>query len=159
MSATQSPSQPSTSAPGAPLNERERIIGEKPDSCVPYFDRLWFCYSKTPKPLTPVHPRPPAHFPHISHLLSTGPVHQMKEYYTYGTVDDCTGHWGKLMACLRQRTRFKDDPALDTGVAKHPLWKLRTGLEAKEFWRAEFGGGEGGQAGGQGPSEGRPTMV
>eukprot|EP00889_Picochlorum_renovo_P000136 jgi/Picre1/27166/NNA_000135.t1 len=51
-------------------------------SCVKYFDALWFCYS---------------------------PVHQLKRYYVYGDVDDCLGHWSKLMACLRQKTRFRDE--------------------------------------------------
>jgi hypothetical protein len=63
----------------------------------------------------------------------------MKEYYTYGTVDDCTGHWGTLMDCLKRKTeKYKDEAAIDPNAAKHPLWQLRTGIEAKEFWRHEF---------------------
>lgn len=63
----------------------------------------------------------------------------MKEYYVYNTVDDCTGHWGKLIDCLKTKTtRYKDDVPVDPNAGKHPLWQLRTGLEAKEFWRKEF---------------------
>ena len=63
----------------------------------------------------------------------------MKEYYTYGTVDDCTGHWSKLTDCLKRKTeKYKEEAAIDPNAAKHPLWQLRTGLEAKEFWRHEF---------------------
>ena len=100
--------------------------------------------------------------------LFAAPVHQMKEYYVYGTVDDCTGHWTKLMDCLKRKTtRYKDSAALDPDAkTKHPLWTLRTGLEAKEFWRNEFQG-EGGQAGsgtGETPAAGaqdstQPTIV
>jgi hypothetical protein len=76
-------------------------------------------------------------FPH--HVSPAAPVHQMKEYYTYGTVDDCTGHWGKLTDCLKRKTeKYKEEAAIDPNAAKHPLWQLRTGLEAKEFWRQEF---------------------
>ena len=59
----------------------------------------------------------------------------------------------------QKTTMFKDDTPPDADTGKHPLWQLRTGLEAKEFWRAEFSAKEGGQAGGQGQPEGRPTMV
>ena len=67
----------------------------------------------------------------------------MKIYYVYGTVDDCTGHWTKLIDCLKKKTtRYKDDVPVDPMAGKHPLWQLRTGLEAKEFWRKEFSHGE-----------------
>ena len=86
----------------------------------------------------------------------------MREYYTYGTVDDCTGHWGKLTDCLKRKTiRYKEDAPLDPNAAKHPLWQLRTGVEAKAFWRKEFSEHA---AGGGGDTEGddereKPTMV
>lgn len=74
--------------------------------------------------------------------LCPAPVHQMKEYYTYGTVDDCTGHWGKLTDCLKRKTeKYKEEAAIDPNASKHPLWQLRTGIEAKEFWRHEFSQG------------------
>lgn len=40
------------------------------------------------------------------------PVHQMKQYYMFGTVDDCTGHWRDLYNCLKKRTKFKDEASL-----------------------------------------------
>jgi hypothetical protein len=84
-------------------------------SCVPFFDALWFCYS---------------------------PAHQLRQYYVYGTVDDCTGHWGALWDCLKQRTRFKDEGGDGGGdvAPAHPLWRLRTPEEAREAWQREFGG-------------------
>jgi hypothetical protein len=100
----------------------------------------------------------------------------MKEYYTYGTVDDCTGHWGKLMDCLKRKTeKYKEEAALDPNASKHPLWQLRTGIEAKEFWRREFSqdikdeasshvdssSGYGGRKSGseKGGAANRPTMI
>lgn len=74
-------------------------------------DALWFCYS---------------------------PVHQMTEYYRYGKVDDCLGHWGELWDCLKQRTKFADTEARAQDHS-HPLWKLRTKEEAAQFWKKEFG--------------------
>jgi len=63
----------------------------------------------------------------------------MQQYYVYGTVDDCTGHWGKLMDCLKKKTvRYKVDVPADPNAGKHPLWELRTPAEAAEFWKAEF---------------------
>lgn len=63
----------------------------------------------------------------------------MKQYYVYGTVDDCTGHWGKFMDCLKKKTvRYKDDVPADGSEGKHPIWQLRTQEEATEFWTAEF---------------------
>ena len=41
-------------------------------------------------------------------LHTAAPVYQMREYYVYGTVDDCTGHWSKFYACLKRKTRFKE---------------------------------------------------
>lgn len=120
-------------------NERERIIGEKKESCVPFFDALWFCYSTSLLALNTFNATRPQHSHSHTSWLHTGPIHQMKEYYTYGTVDDCNGHWGKLMDCLKRKTtRYKDDAPIDPGSGKHPLWQLRTGIEAKEFWRKEF---------------------
>jgi hypothetical protein len=64
----------------------------------------------------------------------------MKEYYRYGNVDDCTGHWGKLMDCLKLKTtRYKDSVPEDPADGKHALWQLRTPQQASEFWGAEFG--------------------
>lgn len=54
-----------------------------------------------PSSLHPSPPRGPA--------FIAAPVYQMREYYVEGNVDDCSGHWKKLWACLRQRTRFKDE--------------------------------------------------
>ena len=40
--------------------------------------------------------------------VSAAPVHQLTEYYRYGKVDDCLGHWNSLWDCLKQRTRFAE---------------------------------------------------
>ena len=67
------------------------------------------------------------------------PVHQMKQYYVYGNVDDCTGHWSKLMDCLKKKTTmFKDTVPADPMAGKHPLWELRTREEAEMFWKEQF---------------------
>ncbi|KAK9808468.1 hypothetical protein WJX73_009592 [Symbiochloris irregularis] len=81
------------------------------ESCIPKIDALWFCYS---------------------------PVHQFTQYYRFGTVDDCFGHWSRLWDCLKQRTKYAD---LVRGrkEPQHPLWKLRTKEQATEFWEKEFG--------------------
>jgi hypothetical protein len=73
----------------------------------------------------------------------------MKEYYRYGTVDDCSGHWGTLMNCLKTKTtRYKNSVPEDPNAGRHPLWELRTPQQAAEFWGREFGklSGEGPQA-------------
>jgi len=79
---------------------------------VKHFDAVWFCYS---------------------------PVHQVQEYYRYGQVDDCLGHWSKLWACLKQRTKFAEEAVHDPMKGKHPLWSLRSKEEAAGFWEQEFG--------------------
>lgn len=101
-----------------------------PESCVKYFDALWFCYS---------------------------PGHQLKQFYRYGNVDDCTGSWSSLWACLSKRTvRFAPSSEGGEDVKKeHPLWKLRTKEEAKAAWDAEFGHlNGGGRDGGTGEAKG-----
>lgn len=62
--------------------------------CTKYFDALWFCYS---------------------------PVYQMKQYYVYGTVDDCKGHWSKWFNCLKQKTKFKDEVRRSMGQHARPI--------------------------------------
>lgn len=83
----------------------------KPENCTKYFDALWFCYS---------------------------PVFQLKQYYIYGNLDNCQGHWNRWYQCLKQRTAFKDKDA-GTETAAHPLWQFRTKEEAQHFWEEEFG--------------------
>jgi hypothetical protein len=107
-------------------------------SCVKYFDALWFCYCTS----------------HIVYrvnvwlveltLLSccVAPVHQLKRYYVHGDIDDCIGHWGRLMACMKQKTRFQDDD--DVASLETPcLWEIRTSEQAAEFWKDEFVHNEG----------------
>lgn len=69
-------------------------------------------------------------------VVDVAPVHQLKRYYVHGDIDDCTGHWGKLMACLKQKTRFQDEGvrSLETPC----LWETRTPEQAAEFWKDEF---------------------
>lgn len=106
----------------------------QPESCVKYFDALWFCYS---------------------------PGHQLKQFYRYGNVDDCTGAWSSLWGCLSKRTvRFaptREDENDRSRKQQHPLWELRTREEAKAAWDAEFGhlhGGCGEQKAGKEGSHG-----
>lgn len=64
-------------------------------------------------------------------------MHQLKRYYIYGDVDDCLGHWSKLMACLRQKTRFRDEE----DAVRHDgecLWEVRSPEEAAAFWKDQF---------------------
>ncbi|DBA92697.1 hypothetical protein WJX77_009282 [Trebouxia sp. C0004] len=81
-------------------------------SCIPHFDALWFCYS---------------------------PVHQFKQFYRVGNVDDCLSYWNDLYDCLRQRTKYKDPVVEAEATPHHPLYVLRTPEEAQKFWKAEFG--------------------
>lgn len=84
---------------------------EQQQSCTKYFDQLWFCYS---------------------------PVHQLKRYYVHGDVDDCVAHWGTLMACLKQKTRFRLED-VDEALPSPPcMWTLRSPEEAGAFWADEF---------------------
>ncbi len=41
--------------------------------------------------------------------VPAAPVHQVQEYYRFGQVDDCMGHWSKLWGCLKQRTKFAEE--------------------------------------------------
>jgi hypothetical protein len=115
-------SEPSPSPPQPPPPQPSPL--PPPESCVKYFDALWFCYS---------------------------PGHQLKQFYRYGNVDDCTGAWSQLWACLSKRTvRFapREGDESSGHVKEHPLWKLQTKEEAKAAWDAEFGHLDGGGGGG-----------
>ena len=71
--------------------------------------------------------------------IHAAPVHQLQQYYVYGNVDDCTGHWSRLYACLKQKTaRYKDDTLGKHALGTHPIWQLRTKTEAEAFWKNEF---------------------
>ena len=118
-------SSSSSSQPPQPQPQQQQ-----PESCVKYFDALWFCYS---------------------------PGHQLKQFYRFGNVDDCTGAWSSLWDCLSKRTvRFAPSEEEEEGersrMKQHPLWKLRTKEEAKAAWDAEFGHLEGGSGGGEAES-------
>eukprot|EP00951_Prasinocladus_malaysianus_P026816 scaffold239011_cov39-Prasinocladus_malaysianus.AAC.3 len=78
------------------------------EKCLKYFDALWFCYS---------------------------PVHQMTEYYRYGVLDSCQGHWSDFMNCMARKTKFGNPapPPKETGI-----WQLRTPEEAAKVWRESF---------------------
>jgi Protein of unknown function (DUF3128) len=39
---------------------------------------------------------------------TAAPVHQVKQYYRYGNVDDCVEHWSNFYNCLKKRTKFAD---------------------------------------------------
>ena len=74
-------------------------------------------------------------------FIYAAPAHQLKRYYVYGDVDDCLGHWNTLFACLKQKTKFKEE---ETPLLSNPntLWDIRTCDEAKSFWKQEFSDNE-----------------
>jgi hypothetical protein len=80
-------------------------------SCTKYFDALWFCYS---------------------------PVHQLKRYYVHGDVDDCVSHWSTLVACLKQKTRFRVAEEEEALPAQPCMWSIRSPAEARAFWSRDF---------------------
>mmetsp|Transcript_42036 Transcript_42036/g.106433 ORF Transcript_42036/g.106433 Transcript_42036/m.106433 type:complete len:119 (+) Transcript_42036:116-472(+) len=95
-------------APSAAADEASTAATHRPESCVQYFDALWFCYS---------------------------PVHQMEQYYRFGIFDDCKGHWGRFMGCMARKTRLGSpaEPPVD-----HSFWKQRDPAEAAKFWKSQF---------------------
>jgi len=84
---------------------------------VKHFDAVWFCYCapllflfslpNTFLPNTHSHTKSPK--AELTSACPAAPVHQVQEYYRYGQVDDCLGHWSKLWACLKQRTKFAEE--------------------------------------------------
>ena len=77
--------------------------------------------------------------PPLFSFCPPAPGHQLRQYYRYGNVDDCTTTWASLWACLGKRTRFGDAAAAADAPAPHPLWRLRSPEEARAAWEAEFG--------------------
>ncbi len=122
----------------------EAKIGEPTGSCVPMFDALWFCYCERCALLRAAAARPPrgrrrSNSPSSDSLPCAAPVHQMKQYYTHGGVDDCTGHWAAFTDCLKRKTtRYAASVPDDPLKGKHPLWTLRTPAEARAAWDAQF---------------------
>ncbi|KAL6782605.1 hypothetical protein ACKKBG_A07450 [Auxenochlorella protothecoides x Auxenochlorella symbiontica] len=105
------PSAPSEAPLASEIRTDEATTSApKRQSCIPYFDALWFCYS---------------------------PVYQLTEYYVEGKLDDCTQHWTNFINCMKQKTKFKDVDPEETS-SHHPLWTLRTPEEAAAAWNAEF---------------------
>lgn len=49
--------------------------------------------------------------------LFAAPVHQFKQYYRVGNVDDCLAYWNDLWDCLKQRTKYRDPVSL-----QHTSW-------------------------------------
>ncbi|KAK9832315.1 hypothetical protein WJX74_005985 [Apatococcus lobatus] len=82
---------------------------QEKESCIPYFDALWFCYS---------------------------PVYQFQHYYKFGRADDCSGHWSNFYSCLKSRTKFKVQAP---EAPKHPLWTIRSKEEAEQYWKTQYG--------------------
>jgi hypothetical protein len=110
--------RPSTEEATAPAADEDHTAatGAGAVSCTKYFDALWFCYS---------------------------PVHQLKRYYVNGDVDDCVSHWSTLVACLKQKTRFRVADGEEALPAQPCMWSIRSPAEAKAFWSRDFpeGGG------------------
>jgi len=87
------------------------------ESCVRHFDALWFCYSAPPLRLVcAASACSSANVP--TSVCRAAPGHQLRQYYRYGDVDDCFGHWELLWVCLKQRTRFR-------GQARRPRPRAR----------------------------------
>lgn len=91
----------------------------KEASCIPYFDALWFCYCEylvTSAGADVLHMCFRALYVSSSSYigglytlaLTAAPVHQFKQYYRVGNVDDCLSYWNNLYDCLRQKTKYKD---------------------------------------------------
>lgn len=151
MSATAAASARPPPAPsdGEPSPSTTAADAQPPraESCVKYFDALWFCYcerveereggeKRTLHPLLSIDQKhQPPSFP-----FTPAPGHQLRQYYRYGNVDDCTSTWASLWACLSQRTRFKDEAT--PPPPSHPLWRLRSVAQAREAWEREFGKAE-----------------
>ena len=103
------------------------------ESCVKYFDALWFCYCKLPSMFQAfiyyitcdtiqviqvialaccacqlVVPPKWKQCPYLTSAVCLGlaPVYQIQQYYRFGNADDCMGHWSDLYACLKKRTKF-----------------------------------------------------
>ena len=103
-------------------NETTSGSGRK-ESCIKHFDAIWFCYCELqlhatfrnqcifpPVLLSLLHSLVhPSRLRLTEAALHAAPVHQTQEYYRYGQVDDCMGHWSKLWACLKQRTKFAEE--------------------------------------------------
>ena len=85
-------------------------------------------------------PLPPLPPPFLS-----APGHQLRQYYRYGNVDDCTTAWASLWACLGKRTTRFADAGGGAAAPAHPLWRLRSPEAARAAWTAEFGGVEDGE--------------
>ena len=125
--------------PNEPADSRDRTTSHrrKEASCIPHFDALWFCYCEQP-PFLPVscEGNKRTSVLHLRDLnsahqvlqgdlksptfhtgtLRAAPVHQFKQYYRVGNVDDCLSYWNDLYDCLRQRTKYRD-LVCDTGVS------------------------------------------
>ncbi len=112
---------PSTEAAAPAVVQEEQTAAARTGtvSCTKYFDALWFCYS---------------------------PVHQLNRYYVHGDVDDCVSHWSTLVACLKQKTRFRmadEDEALPTQPC---MWSIRSPAEARASWTRDFPDGSSGHS-------------
>lgn len=132
-------------------------------SCTKYFDALWYglCahartnFAGSLPTLTRLHAC-------FVFRFCYSPVHQLKRYYVHGDVDDCVAHWGTLMACLKQKTRFRLSDEEDAIPAQPCMWAVRSPAEAEAFWSREFPGGNGSdtaEGATERTSEGRTPMA
>jgi hypothetical protein len=69
-------------------------------------------------------------------------VYQLQQLYRRGELDDCTGRWGALWACMALKA--KPDAAAEARLAADAappcMWRARAPADAAAFWRAEFPG-------------------
>ena len=100
-----------------PESERPEDTQGK-QSCVPYFDALWFCYCGCCCFVSKLWPGSELDLA----VLSAAPVYQFQHYYKFGKADDCSGQWSNLYSCLKSRTKFKVQvPKLDKLHARRLL--------------------------------------
>lgn len=77
-----------------------------PLNCTKAFDSVYYCYS---------------------------PVHQSKQYYMFGQLDDCRGRLKRFRMCAMSRFRSKDESELlyeeeekrESAGRPPPIWELR----------------------------------
>ncbi|CAL5227549.1 g10540 [Coccomyxa viridis] len=96
-------------------NEQERIAmnnqASTRESCIPHFDALWYCYT---------------------------PGYQLRQYYRYSRISDCSEFWSPFLDCMKKRTAYAHQ-VKEKETSEHPLWRLRSKEEAQQFWEEEFG--------------------
>ncbi|CAK9150511.1 unnamed protein product [Ilex paraguariensis] len=77
----------------------------------------------------------------VIHVLAA-PVHQMRQYYRLGSLDNCSQKWNALFDCLNLKTKRPSEVEEILEMrekAKPHFWTLRTPEEAASQWEELFG--------------------